>query len=1017
MDDGSTEFEIVMEAFTAGVRRGDDVAIDDFAERYPAHAEEIRRLFPIVQMMERKKQRGIQQDDLSESGLMEAELKLLDDAKPVKRLGDYRILREIGRGGMGIVYEAQQESLGRRVALKLLPEVAQLDERRKLRFQQEAQAAAMLHHTNIVPVFGVGSEDGVPYMVMQFIDGQPIDNVISELSRIRSKGLSSNEKELTTTENYLNVSTIAESMERVEAWGTTSNESSSGSGLKKSGTESFSSTSLSESKTNSIYFRNVAKAGVQMFQALGYAHSKGLLHRDIKPANLLVDQAGSVWVTDFGLAKSVESPDLTRTGEVVGTLRYMSPEQLEGNATDSSDLFAMGLTLYEMVSLRPAYDSREKSQLIQQVMNASPARLGSVDRDIPRDLETIVHKCIAAEPASRYGSAIEVAEDLQRFLDGESVLARRASLVDRSIKWCRRRPVVASLLLALAVSLLGGIATTTWQWRKSIAALELAEQNLVEANEQRAIAKKHFQQARQSVDRFFTVVSNQRLLREPGLQPLKRELLNEALDYHREFVKQYGDDPGAKEDLANSLFSIIEIEGVVSPGAHLVEAVDEPIRILKELADSEPETARHVERLAQAMTLKAQMSRRMDIDKSIKTTLQAIKVVEDFRAGVSEDNLAGLRELAKLHQFLGLTYESIDQAQQRTDRMHAHYSKAMLLLTQLNLEYPDDAFVGQSLALAHRDLGIAYRKMDEVDKSVASYEKAMSIIGDVIDANPGNPVVRRTSASICNTIGFFYSNVQSHLDYDKSLQFYEESAKQYETLSKMDPLVIEYQDGFARARLNAGGVLQVMGKLDLSLKYREEATEVCEKLSKAYPELLNLKSGWAMALDGVGTILRQMDRVDESVEKHKLAFEIHSEVVEKDPRQSVARRRLLQCLQQTARAYSSGRSFEEAMEAIDSIENYIDPASSAPRFTQGREFMFIACKIGSLMRDEEVENDPEWETLREKALNESKAKLQSAFDSGFNVLMAWRQDTGVAGFQVDAECKQIQEWVEAELSK
>ena len=194
----------------------------------------------------------------------------------------------------------------------------------------------------------------------------------------------------------------------------------------------------------------VARIGVQVAEALEYAHMRGTLHRDIKPSNLLLDGQGRVWVTDFGLAKAVEDDDLTRTGDLVGTLRYMAPERFHGVCDARSDVHALGLTLYELIALRPAFDALNRDHLMYQVTHLEPPRLGALNSAVPRDLETIIHKAMEPDPARRYGSAGAMAEDLRCFLDYRPIEARRVGSTERLTRWARRNPGLATLGTAVA---------------------------------------------------------------------------------------------------------------------------------------------------------------------------------------------------------------------------------------------------------------------------------------------------------------------------------------------------------------------------------------------------------------------------------------------------------------------------------------------------------------------------------------------------------------------------------------
>ena len=215
------------------------------------------------------------------------------------------------------------------------------------------------------------------------------------------------------------------------------------------------------------YWKSVAQIGGQVAQALEYAHKQGIQHRDIKPSNLLLDTHGTVWVTDFGLARADNEDHLTQTGDIVGTLRYMPPEAFERHTDKRGDIYSLGLTLYEMLAFMPAYDERDRHRLIKRVTTEEPARLDKLNRQVPRDLVTIVHKAIEREPSRRYATAGELAADLQRFIADEPIKARRVSVAERIGRWYRHNPTLAGLTATLVLVLLAAFAGITWKWREA----------------------------------------------------------------------------------------------------------------------------------------------------------------------------------------------------------------------------------------------------------------------------------------------------------------------------------------------------------------------------------------------------------------------------------------------------------------------------------------------------------------------------------------------------------------------
>ena len=514
MPDSSSELDqidILTDEFLERRRRGEDATVDEYCEKHPALADEIRRLFPMLEAME-----GLR-PFLDERAAEES-------ASPVpalERIGGYRILSEIGRGGMGVVYEAVQESLGRNVAIKVLPRRLYENAKSLARFRQEARAAAALHHTNIVPVFEVGEDGEQVFYAMQLIRGQSLDGVIRELRLLRqgesggaferaihgTSGALGSQSSLAATLTQPVNERASKSELRPSSAGTRRKDDSSQTGVERKlaaeltpASDDQSSDASGSRRVRQRFYRSVADLAVQVADALSYSHERGIIHRDIKPANLLLDAQGVVWVTDFGLAKASENEDLTHTGDIVGTLRYMSPERFSGMCDARADVYSLGLTIYELLTLQPAVSGSDRASLIETIVNRSPASLRSIDPAIPRDLETIVSRCIDKDPAGRYSTAQAVAADLRCFLSDQTISARSASMFERAWRWSRRNrgiaaSVAASTLLLLALTLGSIIAATKFHQagirEKRLAGemSELAQKNIGIAEEKTALAK------------------------------------------------------------------------------------------------------------------------------------------------------------------------------------------------------------------------------------------------------------------------------------------------------------------------------------------------------------------------------------------------------------------------------------------------------------------------------------------------------------------------------------------------
>jgi serine/threonine protein kinase/WD40 repeat protein len=372
--------------------------------------------------------------------------------EPPRTLGDFRLVREVGRGGMGVVYEAEQISLRRRVALKVLSMAGGLDARQLQRFRTEAQAAAGLHHTNIAPVYAVGCERGVHYYAMQFIDGPSLAQVIAALrGQARLVPGSRNRRAASpSTDDRPDPTTVYRRLDQLEP------------ALAVPSTHTNALHSTDRSSRDGDLWRRAAGVAIEAAEALDHAHQQGVVHRDIKPANLLLDSGGHLWVVDFGLARLQSGTSVTMTGDLVGTLRYMSPEQTQAKrlvVDHRTDVYSLGATLYELLTLTPAFPGDDRQDVLRRIAQDDPVPPRRLDATIPADLETIVQKAMAKEPTERYATAQELADDLRRLLEDRPITARRPSLAQRARRLVRRhRSLVVSLAAAALLLVVGGVA-------------------------------------------------------------------------------------------------------------------------------------------------------------------------------------------------------------------------------------------------------------------------------------------------------------------------------------------------------------------------------------------------------------------------------------------------------------------------------------------------------------------------------------------------------------------------------
>jgi len=551
---GSDVFNNLAHDFAERFRRGERPSLTEYVDRYPELADEIRELFPaMVEIEQLGSLGGAAVAAGGRAGSADRRPARPGDARPAEwapgataaynpaargaatagdgtgpwpqRLGDYRILGCIGVGGMGVVYEAMRESLKSRVALKVMHPRFRGSAGYLQRFHNEARSAAQLHHTNIVSVFDYGEHDGICYYAMQCIAGHSLDQILSDVRRLRSNqppekaapvapAPDSSMKAHAAVHGAGQTEAAADPALRTATHGLLTGQFARGAGealdpgpAPPAPTESLTSGMRSEtamsrdlgfeldqmkspalplklpkepdlagsaagSSCSSLagqgddhYHREIARLGAQVADALAYAHKRGVLHRDIKPSNLLLDAVGNIWVTDFGLAKFEEGVDLSQSQDLVGTLRYMAPERFQGVSDRRCDIYALGATLYELLTLRPVFEGADRLPMIDQVVHEPPAPPRQLDGRIPRDLETIVLKSLAKDPKDRFATGDELAAELRRFLENRPIRSRPISASERIWRWCKRNPGLAALnAVAATLTTIIAIVSTVAAW-------------------------------------------------------------------------------------------------------------------------------------------------------------------------------------------------------------------------------------------------------------------------------------------------------------------------------------------------------------------------------------------------------------------------------------------------------------------------------------------------------------------------------------------------------------------------
>jgi serine/threonine protein kinase len=475
------EFAGLVESITRRIQAGEAVDAESLVADYPDWAGTLRKVLPALYELAHAAKA------VEVAGNV---LRPLVDTSPFNHeFGEFRIIREVGRGGAGIVYEAEQIALGRTVALKVLAWAATRDARAVERFELEARVVALLQHPRIIPIYDVGQLDQVPFYAMQFVEGGSLADVLASLRAPQENTRPATSKNEAPTENELE--NVAQPGSRSGTCGAVRHSDRCGiAALLPNGR-------TARSVEDGEYIQSVVRLGIQAAEALDYAHGQGIVHRDIKPANLLLDHGGGLWVADFGMADVQGDAGLTLTGDLPGTLRYMSPEQALGKRAlvdGRTDIYSLGATMYELLTLRPAVEGSDRGEILRRIRDGEPTPLRRLNRAVPVDLETIIAKSLAKEPAGRYETAGQLADDLTRFLEGRPIAARPVSALARSWRWCKRNPIPAGLAAALFLFLIVGFAGSMWSWRESVRQQRLLHVAEQEARQQAAIA--------QSINRF-----------------------------------------------------------------------------------------------------------------------------------------------------------------------------------------------------------------------------------------------------------------------------------------------------------------------------------------------------------------------------------------------------------------------------------------------------------------------------------------------------------------------------------
>jgi serine/threonine protein kinase len=869
--------EVLAEEFMERYRHGEAPTIEEYAERHPDLADQIRDLFPAIAALEGWKVA------LTRCPHTTAPQDVLPDY-----IGDYHIIREIGRGGMGIVYEAEQESLGRHVAVKVLPLSPLLGDKRLRRFEREAKTAARLHHTNIVPVFGIGEQDGVRYYVMQYIQGVGLDAVIDAL---RQDGVADPLPTSPHDETAPAASTPPGSFTAAQAAHAiclgafphgpndqshankpSSDTSDPTGGLRIEETKGEATAPIASNPPSAsrdpqtegvmpatdaaasppfskVYWKSVARLGLQVANALDYAHSQNVLHRDIKPSNLLLDSTGTVWVADFGLAKVAEQDKVSNTGDIVGTLQYMAPEQLQGQYDARSDVYSLGLTLYELLTLRPAYQDSDRARLMHKINREELVRPRKINRAIPRDLETIVLKAGARDPGRRYQTANALRDDLERYLEDRPIQARRVSYVEALGRWCRRNPALAGVT-ALAVSLLILTAVvTTVGYVRTRDALTGETQQRQRAELTSSLALEVLEEIFEKLAPDRVVAASQLTLAsaggqqlevslQPTLSPETAALLEKMLVFYDRLAEQGHNDSKVRRQAIKATRRVGDIRLHLGQMEQAREAYQRAALGYADLAKQFPDDATLTADLAGVYNALGQAYRQSNLpDQSKVAYLTAIGALSP--SADSDSPPATIRhELARTYFHLGKLYRepyAVPALGKRegppfeADNATAdkYLGKAVGLLNGLVKEQPADPAYRHLLALCYREKGT----------SPSDRKEAVALLEQLVKQFPQVPEFRfdlGETIALVDGPGLFFGGGDSP-EMEKACG---EAARLARGLVAEYPNVPAYQFSRAKIHFRLGLLHRQHKELELAEEDFRQAVEMQAFLAQRFPNVV-----------------------------------------------------------------------------------------------------------------------------------------------------------------------------------
>jgi tetratricopeptide (TPR) repeat protein len=559
---------------------------------------------------------------------------------------------------------------------------------------------------------------------------------------------------------------------------------------------------------------------------MDHAHQRGIVHRDLKPANILFTADGVPKITDFGLAKLLSGggPTLTYSGTTLGTPSYMAPEQAAGTSKKvgpATDVYALGAILYELLTGRPPFQDEMPMETLRRVQTDEPIPPNRLQPQLPRDLTTICLKCLQKEPGKRYVSAEALAEDLQRFLAGEPIRARPVGMAGKIGRWCRRKPVIASLVAGLALVGAGGFAGVTWQWRRAEANAQLALEQRQQADEQRERAETSFRLAREGLEEGVKKIAEDPRLKSGPLEELRRNVLQAELLFYQKFVELRGREPEFQVQRGRAFLRLGHLTQELATKEEAIGYYQQAQVLFADLVRDHPDVPNYQVELASSYHSLGRMYRltgkREEAEQAYQKALALQRVLVRGPAPRADDQAAlatYLHSLAVLYQ----ETKPLPVAEQT-------YQEVLLLRRQLVRDHPEVADYQDRLASTYGNLGVLYKNSGRFQEAERAYQDALTLRKELVDKHADVTEYTVGLGMVYSNLGIFY------LDTDR-LEEAERAERQALVLRRQlvreHPLVTEYAIDLGGTQCNLGLIQAKTARSEAALESYAEAVVTLE---------------------------------------------------------------------------------------------------------------------------------------------------------------------------------------------